>query len=179
MHTWYSAVPAAPLPQKLYKKDGWLWVVYCPFCFCFSIYCNFFLGVALFFFQILSEEIRRGVFKLFLACSFWWFYLICLLSWAFRVLALIWLARMPWVETPKRSWCGHPKSAEFDGCKLIQIQKHYGNWSMQVLHNHVRALGGTPKQDSRETGCFFQKILHFLGRWSVARKLTSVVVSRK
>jgi len=56
MHTWYSAVPAAPLPQKLYKKDGWLWVVYCPFCFCFSIYCNFFLGVALFFF---SDFIRR------------------------------------------------------------------------------------------------------------------------
>ena len=41
------------------------------------------------------------------------------------------------------------------------MQKQYGSWSMQVLHNHVRALGGTPKQDSREPGLFSENLTFF------------------
>lgn len=113
MHTWYSAVPAAPLPQKLCKKDGWLWVVYCPFCFCFSIYCIFFPWCCVIFFQILSEEEFSNCFGMFLLMVL--SHLSSLLS--VSGIALIWLARMPWVETPKRSWCGAPEK-----CRIWWLQ---------------------------------------------------------
>lgn len=136
----------------------------------------FFLGVALFF----SDFIRRGVFKLFLACSFWWFYLICLLSSAFPFLFVVLLGSF--VSTligynpdmiGQDALGGNAKAIMVRGTRKVQ-NLMAANWfkcrSIMVigLCKSFTIMSGRWVElwnKIQEKPDFFQKILHFLGRW--------------